>query len=198
MRRETGDRRRGTGDGRRGTVRSRSPLPGLLVLVALIGVGGCSEAGEVRERPSYDPLVEYDTVQVAIATDTDTLAITAELADNDDRRAYGLMERPHLPADHGMLFVYDQAQDSTGSFWMFRTEIPLDIAFLDEAGRIVAILTMDPCESPDPRYCRHYSPGLPYQAALEVNRGFFEEHGVEPGDRVWVREADVDGTEGSG
>ena len=45
-----------------------------------------------------------------------------------------------LPADSGMLFIY-QAQ-STESYWMFNTLIPLSIAWIDRAGTIVDIQDM--------------------------------------------------------
>jgi uncharacterized membrane protein (UPF0127 family) len=128
--------------------------------------------------------VTFDTTAVAIFTGEDTVRITAELANDDDRRAYGMMERPTLPEEHGMLFVYPETLEPTGAFWMYRTRVPLDIAFLDAEGRIVSILAMDPCTSPNPQLCRRYSPGVPYRGALEVAQGFFARRGVEVGDRV--------------
>ncbi len=149
----------------------------------LVCVGtGCGEEAEVRTPP--EPIVTFDTAAVRIQTATDTLTMTAEIAETDDQRAYGLMERSALPADRGMLFVYPEAQDSTAGFWMYRTLIPLDIAFLDEDGRILDIQSMRPCESPNPRVCPLYSPGVPFHGALEANQGFFAEHGIAPGDRV--------------
>jgi uncharacterized membrane protein (UPF0127 family) len=162
----------------------------LAAVVALAACGdGGSEAsgGEQAAGPErWEPLVTFDTIAVAIETGTDTIRISAELADNDDRRQYGLMERPSLAEDHGMLFVYGDDVEPSGSFWMYRTRMPLDIAFLDGDGRIVAVMAMDPCTSPNPEYCRHYMPGVPYTGALEVTRGFLARHEVEVGDRVRV------------
>ena len=143
---------------------------------------GCEEPAP--EPDEWEPLVAFDTIPALIVSGDDTVRITAELANTDDRRSYGLMERPELPEDHGMIFVYPETLRPTGQFWMYRTRVPLDIAFLDEAGEIVAILAMDPCPSPNPDVCRRYSPGLPYRGALEVGQGFFERHGVGVGDRV--------------
>jgi len=95
-----------------------------------------------------------------------------------------LMERPSLPEDHGMLFVYDEVQPGSAGFWMYRTLIPLDIAYIDTGERIVAILPMDPCGSPNPAVCRLHPPGVPYLRALEVNRGHFARRGIGVGDRV--------------
>ena len=39
-----------------------------------------------------------------------------------------------------MIFVYPESQQGNGAFYMFRTLIPLDIAFFDEEGRIVSIM----------------------------------------------------------
>lgn len=154
-------------------------------------------ACEARDRNALavDPPVSFDTATVIIETTEDDVAITAELADTQEQRAYGLMERPSLPPEQGMLFTYPDLQGGDSGFWMYRTLIPLDIAFLDETGEIVAIRQMEPCQATNPRLCPIYSPGAPYVAALEVNRGFFGRHGIQVGDRVrrLDREAPADG-----
>lgn len=83
-----------------------------------------------------------------------------------------------------MLFLFaDEGGPVTTRFWMKDTLIPLSIAFWDANGRIVAIRDMVPCTA-DP--CATYGAPAPYVAALEVNRGFFQAHGVTVGDRVDV------------
>lgn len=151
---------------------------------ALVGAGGC----EPREGNAWntDPPVAFDTTSVVIETAAGEVRLVAEVASTQDQRAYGLMERRSLPPEQGMLFTYPAPQPETAGFWMYRTLIPLDIAFMDEAGEIVAILEMDPCESPNPRLCPVYSPGVPWVSALEVNRGAFARWGVAVGDRVRV------------
>lgn len=67
---------------------------------------------------------------------------------------------------------------------MYRTRIPLDIAFIDARGRIAAIETMQPCRSDSPADCPATLAGVTYVAALEVNAGFFAEHGIGLGDCV--------------
>lgn len=163
-------------------MRSSQSVGRLVAACGLLVAWGCD--APAPEPDEFEPLFAFDTIAAAVVTDDDTVRITAELANNDDRRSYGLMERPDLPEDHGMIFVYPETLTPTGQFWMYRTLVPLDIAFLDEAGEIVAILAMDPCPSPNPDVCRRYSPGIPYRGALEVRQGFFERHGVEVGDRV--------------
>jgi uncharacterized protein len=121
---------------------------------------------------------------VRIMTANDTVHLSVEIAETLEQQRIGLMERRSLPADEGMLFVYTEPQPGTASFFMFRTRIPLDIAFVDASGRLVAIRQMEPCTSPVAAWCERYGPGVPYIAALEVNSGYFEARGVEVGDRV--------------
>jgi uncharacterized protein len=150
------------------------------VTALLVGTVGC----QPEEEWAVDAPVAFDTVTVVIETEQDQIAMTVELAESQDQRAFGLMERDSLAWEQGMLFVYPDMQSGDSGFWMFRTRMPLDIAFLGEGWQIVAIEEMEPCLEANPRLCPIYSPGVPYVAALEVNRGFFGRHGVGVGDRV--------------
>jgi len=103
-------------------------------------------------------------------------AVLAEVAATPSARAAGLMHRQLLGADQGMLFVYPSAQ--IRAFWMHNTHIPLSIAFIDATGMIVSIRDMQPLDRD------HTWSGLPAQYALEVNQGWFDQHGIEPGTKV--------------
>lgn len=108
------------------------------------------------------------------------VTVRAEIADDDAERQRGLMGRTALGKDRGMLFVFDGEQ--VLSFWMKDTLIPLSIAYMDSKGRIVDIQDMTPRDDEPP----HYVSAEPAQYALEVNRGFFDERGVEVGDRAYL------------
>jgi uncharacterized membrane protein (UPF0127 family) len=110
------------------------------------------------------------------------VVVQVEIARTSAERQRGLMYRRTLPAKAGMVFVFSQAVSN--GFWMKNTLIPLDIAFYDGRGRILRILTMQPCRR-DP--CRVYDPGVSYRAALEVNAGSFRRWEVKAGDRIVVR-----------
>ncbi len=110
------------------------------------------------------------------------VTVHVEAADSPAERERGLMGRTALPADAGMVFLFaDEGATVTDRFWMKDTEIALSIAFWGTDGRILAIYDMDPCAT-DP--CPTYGPPAPYVGALEVNKGFFSEHGVHVGDRI--------------
>jgi uncharacterized protein len=127
--------------------------------------------------PPLHPSVDgYPEAWVTLQRPDGAVSLPVKLADTQERRTHGLMEVPDLPDGTGMLFVFDE--ERTGGFWMKDTLVPLDIAFADADGEIVAILAMDPCEE-DP--CEVHEPGHPYQAALEVPQGWFASQGIEVG-----------------
>jgi uncharacterized membrane protein (UPF0127 family) len=67
---------------------------------------------------------------------------------------------------------------------MFRTRIPLDIAFVDSLGVIASIKQMVPCTATLAEGCPSYPPDVPYRAALEVNAGYFARHNLTIGSRL--------------
>jgi uncharacterized membrane protein (UPF0127 family) len=135
----------------------------VLVLVLALVAAGC---GDEDERGT-----------LLIETRTGPVELSVELADSTDERRRGLMERESLPADAGMVFLFER--EHQGGLWMKDTLIPLSAAFLDRDGRVLRILEMEPCEA-DP--CPVYDPGVSYVAAVEANRGAFERLGVRVGD----------------
>ena len=139
------------------------------------------------EEPAYtedERILAFDSANVRIASGGDTVLISAELALTQEQRTLGLMERRRLPPNAGMLFVYDSTQGPDAGFWMFRTRIPLDIAYIDSAGVIRAIVAMPPCEARIPEGCPTYAASTPYRYALEVNAGFFRARGIAVGDTL--------------
>lgn len=112
------------------------------------------------------------------ASGGDEVEVQVEVADDDAERQRGLMGRTALGEDKGMLFVFDGEQEL--SFWMKGTLIPLSVAYMDSEGRIVDIQDMKPLDDELP----HYASAEPAQYALEVNQGFFDERGIEVGDRA--------------
>ncbi len=153
----------------------------MMAMGFLAAVTGCERPD--RDAWAVDPPMTFDTARAVIETAEGPVPLLVELAETESQRAQGLMDRPSLPPEQGMLFVYPETQDGRSGFWMYRTLIPLEIAFLDDDGEIVAILEMEPCPSPNPQLCPIYSPGVPYVAALEVNRSFFGQWRVRVGDR---------------
>ena len=135
-----------------------------LLLLAI----ACTGTDETPDRPPSR--VEFDGADAVLYVD---------VADSAEERSDGLMGVETLPADDGMAFVFDEPVEST--FWMKDTLIPLSVAFVDEAGRVIGVRDMQPCEA---EACPSYGVDEPYVLAIEANLGWFDEHGVGPGDRA--------------
>lgn len=101
------------------------------------------------------------------------------VADTPDERAAGLMERPDVDRYAGMAFVYED--DTTAEFWMYRTVMPLSIAFVDAAGVVIGTSDMEPCEATDPDECQRYGASRPYRVAVEVPAGQLADLGLVAG-----------------
>ncbi|PXY00051.1 DUF192 domain-containing protein [Halomonas sp. LBP4] len=151
----------------------------LLGLAALVPTAALLPRSLLAEGPG--PL---DTVTLVLHSEQGPHRLRVEVARTLPQRGQGLRDRDHLDAEAGMLFLYRDEQSPRNGFWMYRTRIPLDIAFIDADGRIVAIRQMQPCDSERPGECPVTYPGVPYRAALEVNAGYFAEQGVAEGDCV--------------
>lgn len=115
-----------------------------------------------------------------------SVPVTLEVASAAEQRRTGLMGRTGLADSAGMLFQYREARGAEHGFWMYNTLIPLDIAYLDQSGTIVSIRTMAPCPPADGSRCPAYPAGVPFISAVEMNAGFFEQHGLDTGDRLEV------------
>ncbi|MFP4051284.1 MAG: DUF192 domain-containing protein [Thermoplasmata archaeon] len=113
-------------------------------------------------------------------SDGEEYELTVEIADDDEERSKGLMNRDSLCENCGMLFVYEE--DVYNSFWMKDTKIPLSIAFIAENGTINEIQQMEPHTTDS------HLPEDVYRYALEVNQGYFEENNIDAGDTVEIPE----------
>lgn len=120
------------------------------------------------------PSIEAASLRLPLVVGQHTLMV--ERAADPASRRQGLMFRDHLPDDQGMLFAW--THDAHYSMWMKNTYIPLDVAFITADHRITDIMTMQP-ETTHP-----HTASKPVRFALEVNAGWFERHGIEPGDKV--------------
>lgn len=102
--------------------------------------------------------------------------IHAEIAATPESRTIGLMNRQSLAANHGMLFVFEQA--NVQCFWMRNTLIPLSIAYLDADGTIVNLADMAP--KSDQSHCS----AKPVKFALEMEQGWFANKGLTAGKKI--------------
>jgi uncharacterized membrane protein (UPF0127 family) len=95
----------------------------------------------------------------------------------------GMMFRPSLAADHGMLFFHGTPGKYT--YWTYQTLIPLDFIWLDRDHRIVEMaLSEAPCPSKVAHECPNYGGNQDALFVLEVNAGIAVKNGLKAGDRL--------------
>lgn len=102
--------------------------------------------------------------------------IQAQVASTPQQRATGLMHRQDMPANEGMLFVFESP--AVQCFWMKNTLIPLTAAFVADDGSIVNLADMQP-QSLD-SHCSE----KPVRYVLEMNQGWFSKRGLRAGSRL--------------
>ena len=118
------------------------------------------------------------TLAFLSAQNNDTLSvIDIEVADNNQRRARGLMYRKSLPADAGMLFVFDE--EEIQGFWMKNTYIPLDMLFVNADNEIITIHT-----NTAPLKEWNYASTRPALYVVEVNAGYCAQKQITEGDKI--------------
>lgn len=109
------------------------------------------------------------------------IVLTVHVADDRSERAAGFQTLcPEVAQRTSILFWFRRSH--VPSFHMNNVHMPLDIAFIDEAGIIRDIQTMLPYIIGKQNQQRLWSPPVPVKAALEVKAGLFDELGVTAGD----------------
>jgi uncharacterized membrane protein (UPF0127 family) len=144
---------------------------GFLLLLSIgMSLVGCESS------PTTAP-AELPTSKMTIGTKSYNL----EMARTSAEQEKGLMKRDSMPEDHGMIFIFDA--DRLQQFWMKDTRIPLDIIFVDHAGVVVSVWTMQPYD------LNTTSSVAPAQYAIELNVGQAKAAGVEKGQTLKIPDA---------
>ncbi len=178
-----------------------SSIQRLSVKVFTLGLSlclmGCTNAPAISDTkpsptPTSPPTIQTkpkpvsELAQYLSITATATISgreIQLEVANTPQEQAKGLMFRPPLADDRGMLFPFTPARPV--AFWMKNTPSPLDIIFLLD-GEVRAIArNATTCKS-DP--CPVYPEGgVIADNVIEVRAGLTQEIGLKEGDQIKVK-----------
>jgi len=148
-------------------------------IAALFVITACTQPAptsttDVGEAP---PLSHVPLPQAALP---DGFMVNLELASTPEETTTGLMFRPALAADRGLLLLWPEERLAT--IWMMNVLVPLDIVFLDDAGQVVELVVdAQPC-SAEP--CPRFTTSRPARAVLEMSAGTAAAHGLEVGSRI--------------
>lgn len=157
-----------------------------LLVVALMLVAGCGVDSETEPAEDIYPDIPFRTDgSLSFVRDGEVIqTISIEVADTDSSRTRGLMQRPSLPDDAGMLFIFQDEQQR--SFWMANTPLSLDIMYVRADSTILRIA----------RYTTPFSAaGIPSeglaQFVVEVVAGYSDSIGITEGDRIdWTLQSE--------
>ena len=174
-----------------------------LLLRFLVGLGlsalliGCSTSQSANpsnssNQSSADPTSSLRANAETLATEGQNLPISAqaeingqiiqlEVAETPQQQAMGLMFRPELAANRGMLFSFSPARPV--QFWMKNVAIPLDMVFLQDGVVRAIAANVPPCTTAP---CPVYGPDTAVDQVIELRGGRAAELGLEAGDPVTV------------
>ena len=98
------------------------------------------------------------------------------IADNDAKRAKGLMFADPLDTDEVVFFIFPYSDFH--SFWNKNVSFDLSLAFLDEMGRVVDFGDLK-AESEKP-----VASSRPSRFVIEAKKGAFDKKGIKIGDLI--------------
>jgi len=127
------------------------------------------KVGDQLQLPSNVLLPPLPTTTMKISGRT----FTVEIATTEAEQELGLMCRPSLPPDRGMIFIFPT--ESPAAFWNHDVNFPLDVIFMDHGGQIEGIRHMDAHSDVN-------TPQFNTQYVLELNAGMAKELHLHVGD----------------
>jgi len=148
----------------------------------LVASGAAAKAGlRTGDKSVLSPEVLSARAEELPVMKINGIPAHVELAITEPERQHGLMFRPRMSEEDGMLFAYPT--EGGRSFWMMNTMIPLDIAFFADDGTLLNVnetpMYPDP-RNPGPNYASSNSQGQALYV-LEMNLGWFKKKGIVDG-----------------
>ena len=142
----------------------------------LLGLAALLLPAPARALDGPQPPLRKERIQI-ITLRGKTHNFNVEMAIDPREQSIGLMFRPSVPADGGMLF--DWGRPRVSKMWMRNTITSLDMIFIGQDGRIRTIV-----ERTIPQSLAIIDSKVPVRATLEVAGGTCQRLEINVGDRV--------------
>lgn len=170
------------------TAKKKNRITWIILMLAALGIvagialmqlnNGRNQRVQPSDTEALNIPFNKQSTLAFIGADGDTLSvIDIEIADNDQKRARGLMYRRSIPENAGMLFIHNW--EDIQSFWMKNTYISLDMVFVNAAKEIV---TIHAATAPLKEW--NYTSTSPALYVVEVNAGYCARNKIGVGDRI--------------
>jgi|TARA_B100001971_G_C18112338_1_gene494887 uncharacterized membrane protein (UPF0127 family) len=161
--------------------------------IILVALAGCKEpvikppdppttGGSSPAKP-WEP-TEAQPKLATLKMFAGTVELQVEQARTERQIQTGMMFRKKMANTQGMLFIHPDVRER--GYWMNNVTVPLSIAYIDPAGRIVEIHDMQPLDTNSV-----FSVSQNIQYALEVPQGWFKRKGVGPGAMVMTEKGSL-------
>lgn len=143
-----------------------------LVLVGLAAASGSQAGFKYKNNPKrLYQLAEIKREKIKVGS----VALNAWIMDTGAKRQEGMMflTEKEVQANDAMLFVFPD--EAPRSFWMANTLIPLDIAYISKAKKVVSVHAMRALDQTGVPSAK------PAMYALEMKKGAFKRLGIKVG-----------------
>jgi uncharacterized membrane protein (UPF0127 family) len=153
----------------------------VLALLALAATPARAQPRNPAPANPTGPQADLPKEKLVIVTrDGARHEFNVEMASRPEQQTVGLMFRPAVPSDGGMLFDWGAPRDS--QMWMRNTIAPLDMVFINADGTIRSI-----AENTVPESLAVIDSHGPVRATLELAAGTAARLNIRVGDRVQQR-----------
>jgi len=157
---------------------TRTRVTTVIICAVFLGLASCRSPVETISAgvPELDDNFETDTLVIE-TDDGSHHEFTVYLAIEPEQQRRGLMFVRKMPADRGMLFVYDVSDNH--SMWMKNTYLSLDMIFARSDGTVSSV-----SHDTQPLSLATISSTEPVTYVLELNAGTARRLGISQKSRI--------------
>ena len=121
------------------------------------------------------------TLPITATTQLAGKTFQLEVAQTPDQQQMGLMYRPALSDDRGMLFPMGTSRPVM--FWMRNVPVALDMVFVNQGSIVAIAANVPPCAT---AACPTYGPKVNVDQVIELRAGRAAELGIKSGDPIVI------------
>lgn len=135
-------------------------------------------ANEFANNPKFNQDLKNYNAKLKIFSNRKLITeFNVAIADNEEKKSYGLMNLDSLPKKNGMIFIFENQEII--NMWMKNTRISLDMIFINQNNEIIKIV-----ENTTPYSTEIISSQIKASKILEINAGLVKELKIKIGQKI--------------